>query len=62
LFVPLKLGEQAEVAELVDARDLKSRVQQWTYGFDSRLRHHILLFFTIIPSPVDFAAIKNQTK
>ncbi len=32
---------QAEVAELVDARDLKSRVQQWTCGFDSRLRHHI---------------------
>jgi hypothetical protein len=31
----------AEVAELVDARDLKSRVQQWTCGFDSRLRHHI---------------------
>ena len=39
LFVVLKLREQAEVAELVDARDLKSRVQQWTYGFDSRLRH-----------------------
>lgn len=31
----------AEVAELVDAQDLKSCVQQWTCGFDSRLRHHI---------------------
>ncbi len=30
----------AEVAELVDAQDLKSCVQQWTCGFDSRLRHH----------------------
>lgn len=30
----------AEVAELVDAQDLKSCVQQWTCGFDPRLRHH----------------------
>ena len=31
----------AEVAELVDAQDLKSCVQQWTCGFDSRLRHYM---------------------
>lgn|GEM_PF-3873495 len=37
---------KAEVAELVDAQDLKSCVQQWTYGFDSRLRHHIFLIVT----------------
>jgi hypothetical protein len=42
------------VAELVDARDLKSRVQQWTCGFDSRLRHSILF-----RSP-DFAATSRK--
>ncbi len=35
----LLLNRAAEVAELVDAQDLKSCVQQWTCGFDPRLRH-----------------------
>jgi hypothetical protein len=46
-FLDLKGRRNAEVAELVDAQDLKSCVQQWTCGFDSRLRHHsctMLLF------------------
>ena len=34
----------AGVAELVDARDLKSRDARASYGFDSRFRHQ---FFNI---------------
>ncbi len=30
----------AGVAELADARDLKSRDTKVSYGFDSRFRHH----------------------
>ena len=32
----------AEMAELVDAQDLKSCVQKWTCGFDSRFLHSFL--------------------
>lgn len=39
----LLANRAAEVAELVDAQDLKSCVQQWTCGFDPRLRHHTFL-------------------
>ncbi len=34
-------GKEAGVAELVDARDLKSLVPHGTCGFDSRPPHHI---------------------
>ncbi len=47
------------MAELVDARDLKSRVQQWTYGFDSRLRY---LRFSLFSFPFDVAAIKKPNQ
>ena len=33
-------GTYAGVAELADARDLKSRVTRVTYRFDPGLRHH----------------------
>ncbi len=37
-------SRNAGVAELVDARDLKSRDARASYGFDSRFRHQ---FFNI---------------
>ena len=35
----------AGVAKLVDAQDLKSWVQQWTYRFDSGSRHHFFFSY-----------------
>ena len=38
----------AGVAELADARDLKSRDTKVSYGFDSRFRHHIAEWSSLV--------------
>ena len=37
-------GERAGVAELADARDLKSRVTKVTYRFEPGVRHSLMMY------------------
>ena len=62
-------NECAGVAELADARDLKSRDTKVSYGFDSRFRHHIAEWSSLVarrahnPKVVWFKSRpRNQTK
>ena len=41
-------AQNAGMAELVDARDLKSRDTKVSYGFDSRFRHHIAEWSSLV--------------
>ena len=59
----------AGMAELADARDLKSRDTKVSYGFDSRFRHHIAEWSSLVarrahnPKVVWFKSrLRNQTK